>query len=89
MKSDRATVIRQHLFDRCHSSIAEIAFAQRERINLPLKRAIRGAARTRAWSDCLFLGPGAIDDDGCLPGMDKQEAGLNTLMLGMTSADAP
>ena len=203
MKLDRATAIRQHLFAKGHSSIAElalavgaseptvrrdllaleaegqivrthggaqiaedsgveIAFEHREQINLPLKRAIgeaayhllrpdtsifldagttvlqlarrlrlnplplrvftnclpvaqvlmgapqvtvtllggtmrrenasmvgmlAEAALERLWFDQLFLGAGAIAEDGSISGMDEQEARLNTLML--TRVHAP
>ncbi len=203
MKLDRATAIRQHLFAKGHSSIAElalavgaseptvrrdllaleaegqivrthggaqiaedsgveIAFEHREQINLPLKRAIgeaayhllrpdtsvfldagttvlqlarrlrlnplplrvftnclpvaqvllgapqvtvtllggtmrrenasmvgmlAEAALERLWFDQLFLGAGAIAEDGSISGMDEQEARLNALML--TRVHAP
>jgi DeoR/GlpR family transcriptional regulator of sugar metabolism len=202
MKIDRATAIRQHLFAKGHSSIAEIAeavgaseptvrrdllvleadgqvqrthggaqiadvsgvevaFEHREQINLPAKRAIGEAAyqmlrpessvfldagttvlqlarrlrlnplplrvftnclpvaqvlmpvagvsvtllggvlRTqnasmvgllaeealeRLWFDQLFLGAGAIADDGMISSADEQEARINARMLGRTSA---
>lgn len=40
------------------------------------------AALERLWFDQLFLGAGAIAEDGSISGMDEQEARLNTLMLG-------
>jgi DeoR/GlpR family transcriptional regulator of sugar metabolism len=202
MKLDRATAIRQHLYAKGHSSIAElaqavgaseptvrrdlmvleaegqivrthggaqiaqtsgveIAFEHREQINLPLKRAIgeaayrllrpdtsvfldagttvlqlarrlrlnpiplriftnclpvaqvlmgapqvtvtllggtirrenasmvgmlAEAALERLWFDQLFLGAGAIAEDGSISGMDEQEARLNTLMLSRVRA---
>jgi DeoR/GlpR family transcriptional regulator of sugar metabolism len=39
------------------------------------------AALERLWFDQLFLGAGAIAEDGSISGMDEQEARLNTLML--------
>jgi DeoR/GlpR family transcriptional regulator of sugar metabolism len=200
MKIDRATAIRQHLFARGHSTIAEIAqavgaseptvrrdllaleaegqivrthggaqiaeasgieiaFESREQINLPLKRAIgeaafavvrpdtsifldagttvlqlarrlrlnpmplrvftnclpvaqvlmgapevqvtllggtlrrenasmvgmlAEAALERLWFDQLFLGCGAIAEDGSISSADEQEARLNTLMVSRT-----
>lgn len=202
MKIDRATAIRQHLFAKGHSSIAEIAqavgaseptvrrdllaleaegqivrtyggaqiaeasgieiaFESREQINLPLKRAIgeaafgllrpdtsvfldagttvlqlarrlrlnpmplrvftnclpvaqvlmaapevqvtllggslrrenasmvgmlAEAALERLWFDQLFLGAGAIAEDGTISSADEQEARINTLMVSRTRA---
>lgn len=45
------------------------------------------AGLERLWFDQLFLGAGAIAEDGSVSGMDEQEARLNTLML--TRARAP
>lgn len=44
------------------------------------------AALERLWFDQLFLGAGAIAEDGSISGMDEQEARLNTLMLSRVHA---
>jgi DeoR family fructose operon transcriptional repressor len=44
------------------------------------------AALERLWFDQLFLGAGAIAEDGSISGMDEQEARLNTLMLSRVRA---
>jgi DeoR/GlpR family transcriptional regulator of sugar metabolism len=44
------------------------------------------AALERLWFDQLFLGAGAIAEDGSISGMDDQEARLNTLMLSRVQA---
>ncbi|WP_432761326.1 DeoR/GlpR family DNA-binding transcription regulator [Rhizobium mayense] len=49
---------------------------------------IAESALGRLWFDQLFLGAGAIADDGCLYSLDEQEARVNELMLARSAKKA-